>query len=281
MLDTLDKRFRKLFLWLLAMAVIAVIVWFAFPSRIEREKLATVLVMPAGVVWMLLGLVCVIACQLRQKLIAACAITAWLVLTLAGNMFVGRYALISLEREFLNCRPLEEGPFDTIVVLGGGVTPNMHGEGQTDVAGDRVTLAAQMYHANRTARFVCTGSYIQGIDVGGGRTQGTLAAQILARLGVPPERIETVDGRTTIEEMAELQKLLANDTNIGLVTSASHMRRALRLARNAGIEFTPLPADFAARPALRLVPLDMVPSGMALDMSARATKEYLARLVGR
>jgi uncharacterized SAM-binding protein YcdF (DUF218 family) len=69
-------------------------------------------------------------------------------------------------------------------------------------------------------------------------------------------------------------------SKIGVVTSAWHMGRALRLARTAGVEVTPLPADFVGD-----VPgwdrLAIVPSGQALSETSRALREYLARLVGR
>jgi uncharacterized SAM-binding protein YcdF (DUF218 family) len=266
---------------LVTIATLAAVVWFAFPTRILREKLATALVLPTGLVWLLLGLICVLAFGAKQKWLSIVALTVWVLMTVAGNMYVARMALVSLEREFLECRPLEEAPMSTVVVLGGGLAPNVRGDAQAIGGGDRVVLAAELYHAGLTEHIICTGSYIEGMDVGGARSQGVLATQLLERLGVPADRIRTVGGRTTTEEMAALAELLQAEQELGLITSASHMRRALRLSRAAGLEFKPLPADFAARSDMKPLAIDVVPSSWALGMSDRAVKEYLARLVGR
>ena len=88
-------------------------------------------------------------------------------------------------------------------------------------------------------------------------------------------------GRTTSEEMLALAAHLTGQQRVGLVTSASHLPRALRLAAQSQLQLIPLPCNFATPGQLRLLPIHFIPSAHALDLSARTIKEYLAQLVGR
>ncbi|MHB8902668.1 MAG: YdcF family protein, partial [Thermoguttaceae bacterium] len=67
---------------------------------------------------------------------------------------------------------------------------------------------------------------------------------------------------------------------LGLVTSAWHMKRALRLARVNGLSLQPLPADFRGT-AIEWAPRDFNPTGSGFLKSELACKEILAGLVGR
>jgi uncharacterized SAM-binding protein YcdF (DUF218 family) len=99
---------------------------------------------------------------------------------------------------------------------------------------------------------------------------------------VPKDAIQLLGGATTKEEFEfiarEAQRL--GWKRIGVVTSAWHMQRAMRLANAAGVKVEPLPSDF-----LGIVPTwdraAIVPNAQALHESSLALKEYLARLVGR
>ena len=255
--------------------------WWLFPDRLLWEKAATVLAAPVAIVWCLLFLTFLVALAARQRLLASLTLCAWLILSVAGNEYVARMAMKALESPYLTIDPLEQPPMSTIVVLGGGVSSNARGAAQLDLAGDRLALTASLYHAGLAERVVCTGGFIAGMDVGGGRAQGELARELLVGLGIPADRIQTVGGRTTSEEMRALADQLTDEHRVGLVTSASHLNRALRLASEAGLEFVPLPCDFAARSHLRPLPMHFIPTGYALDLSARTFKEYLAAAVGR
>lgn len=256
-------------------------IWWFFPERLMWEKAATALATPVGVVWCLLLLMALLALAARQRRLAGLALCAFLILWLAGNEYISRRAMGTLERPYLELNPLAEAPMSAIVVLGGGVSSNYRGAAQLDMAGDRVALAAALFQAGLAQRIICTGGHIQGLDLGGGRAQGALARELLVGFGVPAETIETVAGRTTSEEMQALADQLTGQQRVGLVTSAAHLPRALQLAADADLELIPLPCNFATRSHLRLLPIHFIPSAHALDLSARTAKEYLAALVGR
>jgi uncharacterized SAM-binding protein YcdF (DUF218 family) len=100
--------------------------------------------------------------------------------------------------------------------------------------------------------------------------------EFLLALGVPADRIIMEDrSLNTIENMRETRDMVG-DRRVALVTSGYHMPRALRLARQVGLNAEAFPTDwqtvFTDRPFWDLV----VPSVSALAASSLAIREYLA-----
>ena len=108
------------------------------------------------------------------------------------------------------------------------------------------------------------------------------ATLLLEELGVAPQEILKLNGINTSEEMENLKKW--TDVNpgkrIGLLTSAWHLPRAVRLAKAQGIEVEPIASGFYSQPYAP-DPGIVVPNEYNLIITASAAKEYLARLVGR
>ena len=71
------------------------------------------------------------------------------------------------------------------------------------------------------------------------------------------------------------------DERVGLITSAWHMSRALRLARAQGLRLVPLPADFVTDYEITVTPLDLIPNSQVAMDTTLLLREYLARVVGR
>ena len=76
------------------------------------------------------------------------------------------------------------------------------------------------------------------------------------------------------------------DRRVGILTSAWHLPRAMRLAESAGVQAVPVPSNFIGRGVVRNTPVgaiirDCVPHHDALMINARAMKEYLATIVRR
>jgi uncharacterized SAM-binding protein YcdF (DUF218 family) len=108
-------------------------------------------------------------------------------------------------------------------------------------------------------------------------------AERAEQLGVPDEAIVPISGpHTTSQEVVRIKAEAAERgwRRIGLVTSAWHMRRALRLCRVAGLEVTPIPCDFRGDiPPWSLVWL--VPRDRGFVKVQFACWEYVGALVGR
>lgn len=244
------------------------------------QKIVKELVMPVGFCWLLLSATLLLrwwspTAHWGNWLLGGC----WFTLTLLGSSFVGDRLIGSLENQFIDQRPLQMDRFDVLIVLGGGTSTTKSGRPQFGRGGDRVAVAAQMFHANKVDKIIVTGMNITEF-VGVRSGPADQASDLLVSLGVDPSRIEKVGGRITLEEMRELSKILPQDQRIGLVTSAWHLPRALRRAEAAGLELVPVPSDFLTGPKQHSI-LDHIPKWEGLQHSTLAVHEYLGMAVGR
>ncbi len=105
---------------------------------------------------------------------------------------------------------------------------------------------------------------------------------ILRQFGVPDDALLVAHGEITRQEVTAARELVEQRgfQRVGLITSAWHLPRAMRLAESVGLECDPLPADFRSGPVE--VHADFwLPSGDALADLGLVAKERLAGLVGR
>lgn len=160
---------------------------------------------------------------------------------------------------------------DAIVVLGGGVLAGgKAGLMYPDLkpAADRVWHGARLYRAGKAPRIVAT-----GLDVSVSTTP------LLRDLGVPEEAATLIDGpRNTEEESRAVAALLPPGSRILLVTSASHMRRALLLFRHAGLDAIPAATDHetTARCGEGFDAGWLCPDSGCFDTACRLFKEHYA-----
>ncbi len=265
------------------LAVLA-IVWMGL-GRSAFEKIATSLVMPCGVLWYLMLSSIVLAVAFGQKKPTAIAVTIWVIFTTCGSGLLVQRMAASIEAPFRQINPHDQQPFDVVIVLGGGASQGANERFQGNSSGDRLILAAQLYHSGIAKRFICTGKRIQELTTTS-HDPAELSTDILHRLGVPMNAIEQVGGRTTSEEMKTLGERFANSgQRIGVVTSAWHLRRAMSLAKRNGLEADPLPADFMSGPPNGMTVgewiLNIIPQADNLTALSRISKEYLGMVVGR
>ncbi|MEZ6040287.1 MAG: ElyC/SanA/YdcF family protein [Planctomycetaceae bacterium] len=260
-------------------------IWISL-GRMAAEKVATAIAMPVGIIWMLLLFACAVAIARREKASAMFIFMIWLAVTFAGSGFVAGWVADSLESPFLAISPLEEEPFHVVVVLGGGGSIGGNNRMQGNSSGDRLILAAQLFHQGITENFICTGKRIESMN-SSGVDPSDVSAEVLQKLGVPESAIEKLGGRNTSEEMKTLgERFGTSDKRIGILTSAWHLPRALRLARRNNFNPQPLPADFRKSPDINPpttgeVLLMLIPSADALAANTAMGKEYLGMLVGR
>jgi uncharacterized SAM-binding protein YcdF (DUF218 family) len=267
-----------------ALAVALIAAW-QLSDSLAWQKFATELVSPCSCIWW--GMAWAAATVARGgRLWRRYFLWAlFLGYGLAGNVPLGRLLVQSLEQPFVNLHPLDGPRYDLVVVLGGGTNIAHNGAAQLGTSGDRIMLAARLYHRGRAERILCTGT---GLAPRSDRDHPAQQAhEILIDLGVPAHRIVLGAGRTTWEEMQDLRERLANDDaasksphRVGLVSSAWHLRRALRLAHRAGIAVEPLPADFVSMPGQHGL-RSWLPQPDGFRLVHSACREYLAPLLGR
>ena len=82
-------------------------------------------------------------------------------------------------------------------------------------------------------------------------TEAEAMRRFLNDLGVPDRAIVSEDrSLNTIQNIERVREMVKNK-RVTLVTSAFHMRRAMRIAQRAGLDAAPFPTDFHAPAAAR------------------------------
>ncbi len=272
------------------------LVWIGFILAIRvtidrnaAEKIATALFMPSGILWLFLTALMIQVWPWRRPEYRSSAgypaLLCFLTYTLGGSGYVSEALAVALERPYLQINPLEQPPMDLVIVLGGGGGPGANGRLQGNGSGDRLILAAQLYHQHPATKFICTGQRIASMDATGVDPAET-SRDILVRLGVPDASIELLGGQNTSEEMKALGERFRNGSaRVGLLTSAWHLPRAMRLAERNGLKPVPLPADFRTSPAESPTVAKRIeaciPNGGAFSGTWSFAKEYLGMLIGR
>jgi uncharacterized SAM-binding protein YcdF (DUF218 family) len=255
LLDRRDawSRRRRIWAWV-AVGALLVLATLVSPGKFELRKFVGGCLMPAGLAWLgLLAFTCLLARRAGRPF-AGAALALWLLYTLAGNAWLGSFALKRLGRQYATVDPLGQGRFDAVLVLGGGVEVGDDGSPTLTAAGDRVVLAVRLFRAGRTPLLITTGPNL--VLPGGAATSSAAAtAAIWKQLGVPDESIVLLEGpRTTTDEVLALKAAVAERgwQRVGVLTSAWHLPRAMRLCRRYGVEAVPLPADSVGTPPPRL-----------------------------
>jgi uncharacterized SAM-binding protein YcdF (DUF218 family) len=215
--------------------------------------------------------------RLGRRLIVASV----LALALLGLSPLGNALIIPLEDRFPPWDDTRGAP-DGIVVLGGGITPDVS-EARPEVAlneaAERVTAAVALARRYPAARIVYSGgSSTLLFDEG---SEAASAVRILESLGVPPERVIAEEQARNTVENAVFSMLLAMPQpgeRWLLVTSGYHMPRAIGVFRKAGFPVEAYPVDWRTRgPRDLLRPFRTLGSG--LERSDTAMREWVGLLV--
>ena len=141
-------------------------------------------------------------------------------------------------------------------------------------------LAARMIEAGKASRVICTGSHWQP-KIEEDMDYSEEAMRILKSFESKTQ-VMTLPGINTREEMKNLSEWLKENPQdrIGVITSAWHLPRALRLAQLNGVQCIGLPSDFRTRP-FRPEPTLLVPGSYHLNNTRLALREHLARIMGQ
>ena len=226
----------------------------------------------------------------------------WGGFTLAGSPLLGDAGIHYLETRETAYDPHRDPPLDLLIVLGGGTSQGPQ-RAEVDKSGDRVVWAAELFLQGHVKRLITTGSSIRRPD-GRDTTAAQQTCEIWTALGIPSHAIETLPGANTFAEMQSLRQRMDEQPStpqpttpqptiqsgvseaegplrVGLLTSAWHLPRAMRLARAAGLpDVVPVAADHMRRgepPAL----WDYLPSADNLLRLETCQREFMAAWVGR
>lgn len=252
------------------------------PVAIFLSKLIAIFVLPLG---LCLGLAIAgaVVTKWRWKtgmgFMAAAVGLLWLFSTPAISSFL----VTSLEDQHPPVEIEALPKADAIVVLGGavGVTDAPGVEADLRDTSDRVFHAARLYRAGKAPAVMAVTGLAACEDPPKSGEQAM--AWLLREWGVPEEAIIGISGSYVTGTDAALAKAALEERGMKqvlLVTSATHMRRALATFRTAGIDAVPAAADYEEIdcrkwPEHRSLFMEWLPNAEALARSTRAVKEYV------
>ena len=169
--------------------------------------------------------------------------------------------------------------YTSIVVLGAGVittAPPLRPEPALTDTSDRLWHAARLYHRGLAPRIIVSGGSYAAQRGAQAQTEAEAMREVLVDLDVPADRI-VLEGNSlnTIDNIREVRTLVGSE-RVALVTSGFHMPRALRLARQAGLNVEAFPTDWRIVPLFRAEWETFLPSVDAIVNATIALREYMA-----
>lgn len=234
---------------------------------------------------MLIGLVLLWFTR-RQRAGKVCVTLGAVLLFAFSSSAVAQPLIDSLERQqpaygLQGQFALPEEQIRYVVVLAGGV-PAAEGYPVTRQVGAhslaRLVEAARVVQRCPNSRLVLSGGYGVSADT---NPRTLTNYQCATLLGVPEERIITVNTSwDTEQEAANLRPLLGADPFV-LVTEASHMPRAVALFEAQGLKPIPAPTDYRTGLVFILTPEAVFPNAESLSQTERAVYEYIGMLWNR
>ena len=246
---------------------------------IYLDKIVALFALPLG--WVLLAGVVAGGLLAAKRRRAAGVVIAlqWVVLWVCAMPWLNQRLTGWLEAEYppvaLEATPVAE----VAVVLGGAVgrvgdppTENLSG------SSDRVLRAARLYRAGKVDRVLAVGGSQPWL--GNPVPEAEAMRDLLVEWGVPAEHVLTETASWNTRENARNAAAIIRAqgwTRVLLVTSATHMRRAVAAFRAAGIAVIPSATDYAVVGPQPLDVLDFMPDVAALDGVSFALRELLGR----
>lgn len=210
-----------------------------------------------------------------QRSAKALLSVSWLVLLLISLQPVADKMLKPIEDTYPTWRG--DTKVDYIVVLGGGYTWNPEWAPSSNLISNslpRLAEGVRLWQANPGAKMIFTGARAMTNPV----STAEAGARVAESLGVPRSQIITLDEpKDTEEEAAAVAKAIGQQPFL-LVTSASHLPRAMIFFQNAGLHPLPAPANQLAIES-PLNPWErIIPSPVWLMHSDRVGYETLGRI---
>jgi len=250
-------------------------------TMIALTKLFGMLLMPLGLIWLGLLAATVWAFRRRARGLGSALASLALALALLGNVQVGHAFMARLESEIQSFGP-DDPPLEAVFVLGGGSQVDAQGRPFLAEAGDRIAEAARLWHGGRTKILVASGASTEG--GASQRNLGEETRELWKGLGIPGDAIRVIEEPCVItrDEVRAYRRLKAKEgwQRVGLLSSASHLPRAMALARREGLDVVPVASDRRGRvPAFKLWYL--VPQSEGLRETQSACWEWLGRSMGR
>jgi uncharacterized SAM-binding protein YcdF (DUF218 family) len=244
------------------------------------SKLLVVFGLPLGWAFLLGGAALLLLALGRRRLAGGLVLAQLVVLWVFAMPWTSYQLTAWREAEFPRVALEETPPADVAVVLGGAVgalgnppSENLNG------ASDRVLRAARLFRAGKVDHVLAVGG---NYWIGEEASEAVLIRDLLVEWGVPRDAVLTEDSSRNTRENATLAaEIIRREgwTRVLLVTSASHMRRAVREFQAAGVDVIPSATDYSIVGPASFGPLDFLPDAGSLGATSSAVREVLGRAV--
>lgn len=248
------------------------------------SKLLPIFILPLGLTLWLAVIGFVLWLLDYRRLARLCLGVALAVLWICSTPAVGHRAVASLEREFPPRTMADTPAADVAIVLGGSLGQPLSPRVALDLtdASDRVLHAARLYRAGKVKRILVSAGDLPWAAAE--KPEAELIRELLIEWGVAPDAIESgTESRNTFENALEVQRMLKarGFTSALLVTSGTHMPRAMATFRRAGVPVVASTTDVHVVDADYTDPFRWLPNVDALKMTTTAMREWLGYVVDR
>jgi len=230
------------------------------------KKFITSLILPPGILIVIFLLISML--EKKRKFIRFLALFSALFVYLISIEPVKDMLLFPLEKSYSVSEKLNA---DAIVILGGGV----YSSGSfTEDTSNRLITGYMVYKKTKLP-----------VIVSGGALEGKISdagamAEMLKELGVEHSKIiEENKSKDTSQNASYVAEICKEKSfkKVILVTSAYHMKRAVKIFKQRGLEVLPYPADFKRSNHYNVY--SFLPKFSNFALSSKAIREYIALLV--
>ncbi len=260
---------------------------FALSGKTSVEKMLTSMVQPLFVAIIVALAIGVRLIQRDERRMGWLLVCGGCLMWLLSSLFFESFLIRALESSIQSSVPSKNNPFDYVIVLGGGTSVAPDGRAQFGQAGDRVGYAARLYLAGIAKNLVTTGDNL----ILSGSLSGEFkphddpsqqTKQIWIELGIPAAVISELPGQNTSSEMAAIKEHPEywQGKRCGILTSAFHLPRAMKLAERAGVRASPIAADYRSSGGPWTVSL-FLPEADGLVRLQMIFKEWIAMRISR
>jgi len=212
----------------------------------------------------------------RQRLAKSLALLSFIILC-GFSLLPSAYHLAKpLERQYSPLLVAEQS-LDYILVLGssGIHDQNLPITGQLSATAlSRFSEVLRLYYANPNATIVVSGS-----GFGDSKSHAQLLQQLAIAFNIPAQKIIRLDNTKDTNQEAQQMSAIIKGKKAALVTSATHMPRAMRLFKQYQQSPIAAPAMYLAKENTFTLPLyAYIPSAYQLYKSQVALHEHLGLL---
>ncbi|MCX7724194.1 MAG: YdcF family protein [Thermodesulfovibrio sp.] len=230
------------------------------------KKLITSFILPPGILVVIFLLIAIF--EKKRKLIRYMALFSALFVYLISIEPVKDFLLYPLEKSYSVSEKLDA---DAIVILGGGFYSI---ESFKEDTANRLLTGYRVYKKTKLPIIVSGGVVDRKIP------ESTVMANMLRELGVENNKIiEENKSRDTAQNALYVYEICKEKAfkRLILITSAYHMKRAVKLFQKTGVEVLPYPADFKRSNYYNIY--SFLPRFSHFAVSSKAIREYIALIV--